>query len=185
MRFFLLGLLTLCVNLGYSQENSDNNVAHKLERGFACTLRNYNTKQEGTGGYYYKTGLNFGVSSEKTMPFWLQANKFSLVPNHNYGLWDWGVKKNFYGYKKFDWSFGVDGVISYGNKANTLLRNYFVGVRYGKIRLFVGAKANPILYDGLSSTNGNFIQSANARPYPRISVEIPYTNIPFTKLILS
>ncbi|MBS9768844.1 MAG: hypothetical protein KGV44_15085, partial [Flavobacteriaceae bacterium] len=100
MRFFLLGLLSLCVNLAYSQENSDKK---EVKNFIACFGQDYNTKYDGTGGYFYKTGLNFGVSSEKELPFWLQANKFGLVPNHNYGLWDWGLKKEFYRGKKFDW----------------------------------------------------------------------------------
>lgn len=142
---------------------------------------NYNTKEEGQGGYFYKTGLGFGVSTKDNLPFWMQANKFGLVPSQNYGLWKMELKKEFETAKKFDWTFGIMAAASIAEGTKLQFRDYYAGVRYGKLRLFVGAKADPIVYDGLSSTNGNFIWSSNARPYPKVSLEMPYTDVPFTK----
>lgn len=147
----------------------------------AQLTKNYNTEEEGKGGYYYNTGLGFGLSTEGNLPFWMQANKFGLVPSKNYALWDVELKKEFDSTKKLDWTFGVMGAASVADKAEVQLRDYYVGVRYEKLRFYVGAKANQVIYDGLSSTNGNFIWSSNARPYPKISLEIPYTDVPFTK----
>lgn len=141
----------------------------------------YNTKEEGVGGFYYSTSLSLGLGTEDTLPFWLRTNKYGLVPKENYGLWDFALKKEFDTEKKFDWTFGVMGAASLADKAEMRFRDYYVGMRYGKIRFYAGAKTNPVIYDGLSSTNGNFIWSSNARPYPKLSIVIPYTNVPFTK----
>ncbi len=134
--------------------------------------------------YYYATGLGFGYSSEKLLPFWMQTNKFGLVPRENYGLWDFELGKKMETSKNFDWEFGIMAAASVADETDIRFRDYYVGVRYHKISLFVGAKADPIIYEGLSSTNGSFIWSANARPYPKISIEIPYIDVPFTKGIL-
>ncbi len=160
--FFLL----LCANILVAQE------------------KNYNTKEDGKGGYSYSTDLGFQLSSKDTMPFWLQANKFGLLPNENAVLWNAEIKKEFAPEKRLDWTFGVMGTTSLGSKAKVKLRDYYVGGRYGKLRLFIGAKADAIQFDGLSSSNGSFIMSSNARPYPKISFEMPYTDIPYTKGIL-
>ncbi len=152
----------------------------------AQEVKNYNIREEGKGGYYYGTSLSFGFTTGDELPFWMQANQYGLIPEQNYGLWGWGLKKEFMSSRKIDWALGIDGVASVSQSDETAVRlkDYYLGARYGKIRLYVGAKSDPIIYDGLSSTNGNFIWSSNARPYPKISLEIPYTNVPFTKSIL-
>ncbi len=160
---------------------------------FCCTLQwagaqvvkeNFKVEKTNEGKYYYATGLSLGYGTEKSLPFWMQANKFGLVPSENYGLWDFEISKKQDTSKEFDWTFGVMAAASVADRAAIRFRDYYVGGHYRGISVFVGAKADAVRYDGLSSTNGNFIWSSNARPYPRISVEIPYTEVPFTKGIL-
>lgn len=137
--------------------------------------------KEGEGVYYYNTELGLGLSTKDKLPFWMQSNKFGLVPDENYGSWGIELKKQFEAEKKFDWSFGVMGAASVADKADVCFRDYYLGLRYGRVKFYAGAKADEILYDGLSSTNGNFIWSSNARPYPKLAIELPYTDVPFTK----
>ncbi len=160
---------------------------------FSCALQwsnaqivkdSYDIEKNKKSKYYYAMGLGFGYSSEKPLPFWMQTNKFGLVPKENYGLWDFELGRKMDTSKKFDWEFGIMAAASVADETDMRFRDYYVGVRYNKISLFVGAKADPIIYDGLSSTNGSFIWSANARPYPKISIEILYIDVPFTKGIL-
>lgn len=163
MKTYLLTFVMLCITVLNAQEANTHNA------------------KEDKGDYYYRTGLSFGLSTEDGLPFWMQANQFGLVPHQNHGLWDFELKKEFDVAQKFDWAFGIMGAASVADNAEIGLRDYYVGACYGKLRLYAGAKADEILYDGLSSTNGSFIWSNNARPYPKISLEIPYTDIPFTK----
>ncbi|PIE85849.1 MAG: hypothetical protein CSA05_03575 [Bacteroidia bacterium] len=175
------------VSMGYGQQDViDEDLGKSFLGKFTCVDKNYNTREEGKGGYHYKTSLSFGVATGEELPFWMQANQYGLIPEKNYGLWGWGLKKEFTPSRKMDWAFGIDGVasVSKSDGVAVRLKDYYVGARYGKIRLYVGAKSAPIIYDGLSSTNGNFIWSTNARSYPKILLKIPYTDIPFTKGIL-
>lgn len=164
MRKYILIVLVFCTQLLQAQ-----------------LTENYNTEQEGKGGYYYKTGFGFGFGTKDTLPFWLLSNKFGLVPSENYALWDIELKKEFKATKRFDWAFGVVAAASVADEVEVQFRDYYIGARYRKLRLYVGAKAVPVIYDGLSSTNGNFICSSNARPYPKILLEIPYVDVPFTR----
>ncbi|PVX50057.1 capsule assembly protein Wzi [Balneicella halophila] len=164
MKKYLLTFLFLSVTFLYGQD--------------------YNIESDGNGGFYYKTELGFGLGSEDNLPFWMRANKFGIVPAENYGLWSIELKKEFESSKKLDWSLGVLGSASVSDNTEFRFRDYYLGVRYGKLRMYLGAKANKIQYDGLSSTNGNFIESSNARPYPKLLIELPYTDVPFTKGIL-
>lgn len=129
----------------------------------------------------YETGLSFGASSKDELPFWLTYNKFGLVPKNNYGMWDFTIKKLPNKTQKFDWDFGVMGASTVSKDTDIRLRDYYVGARYEKLKFYVGAKAVPVIYGGLSSSNGRFIASSNARPYPRAIVSLDYIDIPFLK----
>lgn len=132
-------------------------------------------------GIYYDTGLMFGGSSQESIPFWMKANKSGLIPNSNHALWNFEIAKVNQRSKKVNWDFGIMGVAAVAEKTKIALRDYFIGLSYDQVRLSVGAKANEVAYDGLSSTNGDFIESLNARPYPQLRLEVGYTTIPFTK----
>lgn len=130
---------------------------------------------------YYETGLSSWGSVENKMPFWFRVNKSGLLPDENHVTWDFEIYKKNVREKKINWNFGVMGGASVASKTSVLLRDYFVGLDYNQVKLSFGAKANEIAYDGLSSTNGDFIESLNARPYPQLKLSIDYTDIPFTK----
>lgn len=130
--------------------------------------------------YYYSTGLSLGGSTAKELPFWMQANKHGLLPENNYAAWDFQLKKVYDAEKKWDWEFGVMGTGSVSSSTDLRFRDYYAGAKYKNWKITVGAKADDIVYDGLSSTNGRFIWSTNARPYPRVMIEMDYANVPFT-----
>lgn len=138
-------------------------------------------QKEKSPKFHYSTGLELGGSSKKTMPFWMYANKSGLYPNENYSAWSLNIGKISTSQRKLDWDFGVMGVASVSKRAEIRMRDYFLGIRYQQIRLSIGSQANTIAYDGLSTTNGDFIASLNARPYPKVQLELGYTNVPFTK----
>ncbi len=162
-----------------TEKNSENYDIEPLSTGSSEELLS-------SSNYAYYTGLSFGVSSEESLPFWMTTNKNGLIPNHNYGMWDFGVKKLFDEDKKTDWVFGLKAAASVASEADIRFQDYYLGAKWGKLQIHAGAKADAVRYDGLSSTNGSFIMSNNARPYPRVVIELPdYLDIPFTNGWLS
>ena len=125
-----------------------------------------------------KTGFNVSfdgyVSSGTDLPFWMTSNQNGVftLQNNNYQLVQTGFLKKFEPDSVHKWSFTWGGnlVYGYGGKGDLQANQYWLGARHKWFIIKVGAQADPILYGGLSSTNGNLDRSNNARPLPGISL---------------
>ena len=130
--------------------------------------------QEKKGLTDYKVSFDTYLSSGNDLPFWMTSNHngiFSLQ-NSNYQLIQAGFAREFEPDSVRKWSFtwGANLVYGYGGKSDFQANQYWIGMRHKWLIIKAGAQADPILYGGLSSTNGNLDRSNNARPLPGISL---------------
>lgn len=127
------------------------------------------------------------ISSEEALPFWLHSNRQGAVPNSNAliintALYaDFGNKNN-----DFDVSYKVS-LTGYTATTNKLFINeLYVGLRHKKLQLDLGVRHPEILWNGLSSSNGNIVLSNNARAFPGYYFQlIDFVPLPFAKNWLS
>lgn len=114
------------------------------------------------------------TSSGKDLPFWLVSNQNGVftVKNSSYQLFQIGIERGFKqdSLKKCGLTYGTNLVYGYAGTSDFQLNQYWLGARYKWLVMKVGAQPDPILYAGLSSTNGNMDWSNNARPLPGISM---------------
>lgn len=129
-------------------------------------------------GYAQHAGLdvgvevNSGISTKSTLPFWATANQYGAIPNSAYGSLNAYVGHGFKNQHN-NWDFSYKGSFT-GYLATDNLA--FVNELYGSVRfrgliLTLGNKNDAVKWQGLSSSNGNFIKSVNARAMPGINLE--------------
>jgi len=131
----------------------------------------------------YTIHSSIGLSSNTTLPFWLVANQYGAVPNSDYGLLNTAIFKDYNTPDTlFDLSYkaSATGFIAQENKF--LLNELYLGLRFKNIQLDLGAKNDAILWNNLSSSNGNIIKSINARAMPGINIKTNnFIRLPFAK----
>lgn len=120
-----------------------------------------------------KASLGSYISSGNDLPFWLVSNQngvFSLK-NSSYQLVQLGIERGLRrdSLKKWDIFYGGNLVYGYAGKSDFQFNQYWLGARYKWLIMKAGAQSDPVLYAGLSSTNGNMDWSNNARPLPGIA----------------
>jgi len=122
----------------------------------------------------FNISLGTYASSGNDLPFWLTSNQNGVftMQNKNYQLIQAGLSKKFVPDSVSNWSYswGANLVYGYGGKSDFQGNQYWLGLRHKWLIIKAGAKSDPILYGGLSSTNGNMDRSNNARPLPGISL---------------
>jgi len=132
----------------------------------------------------YNVELNAGISSEETLPFWMTANKFGNIPNENYGLVKGALFKEFLNNENdFDISFKSSFLSSFSKEdSKVIIEELNLNLRYKNWILELGNKHDDILWEGLSSSNGNIIKSTNTRAVPGINLKTDgYIQLPFAK----
>jgi len=115
------------------------------------------------------------ISSGNDLPFWMTSNQNGIFSFHDSScqLLQLGFEKKMKEdpNKSWDYFYGSDFVYGYSGTASDFQFNqYWMGARYKGVVLKAGAQPDPILYGGLSSTNGNMDWSNNSRPVPGISL---------------
>jgi len=129
--------------------------------------------QEKKGKTDFNVSLDTYLSSGNDLPFWLTSNKNGVfsMQNSNYQLLQAGFSKKLLpdSVNKWSYTWGANLVYGYGGKSDFQANQYWLGLRHKWFIIKAGAQADPILYEGLSSTNGNLDRSNNARPLPGIS----------------
>ena len=132
----------------------------------------------------YRVELNSGVTSENTLPFWMTTNKFGNIPNENYGLLSGALFKDFSNHQQdFDIAFTSSFSSSFSKTTSkVIIEELNLNFRYKNWILELGNKHNEILWEGLSSSNGNIIKSTNTRAIPGINLKTRnYIQLPFAK----
>ncbi len=136
--------------------------------------------QESKFGYSSQTGAALSNSS---LPFWLKTNTYGNIINDTY-LWESAsIFKEFKNTntRAFDYSLKASATGALGAEENKIFVNELYGrVRWQNLVFNLGAINRPIEYNGLSSTNGNLIYSANTRAMPGVSISTwDYIKLPF------
>ena len=110
------------------------------------------------------------VSSGNDLPFWMSSNQNGTISLHNptYLLFEAGIRRELErdSLKKWGYTYGGNLVYGLAGGSDFQPNQYWLGVRYRSFILKAGAEADPVIYGGLSSTNGNMDHSGNARPVP-------------------
>jgi hypothetical protein len=121
----------------------------------------------------FKVSFDAYLSSGNDLPFWLTSNRDGLFSLHNgnYQLVQAGFLKEFEkdSALRWDYTWGANFAYGYGGKSDFQANQYWIGMRHKWFIIKAGAKSDPMLYGGLSSTNGSLDRSNNARPLPGIS----------------
>ena len=114
------------------------------------------------------------VSSGSDLPFWMVSNSNGVYALHHssYQLFQAGMRRvlDRDSLKKWGYTYGANLVYGQAGTSDFQMNEYWLGVRFRSLTFKAGAEADPIIYGGLSSTNGNMYHSNNARPVPGLSV---------------
>jgi len=114
------------------------------------------------------------VSSGNDLPFWITSNQNGVYTLHNssYFLFQAGINRGLERdtLKKWGYTYGANMVYGYARTTDFHPNEYWLGLRFHKLIIKAGAQNDPIIYGGLSSTNGNMYRSGNARPVPGLSL---------------
>ncbi|NOY96445.1 MAG: capsule assembly Wzi family protein [Chlorobi bacterium] len=133
-------------------------------------------------------GFSSSVSRGGTLPFWFTHNQNGKYTQQGgtYQLLETGFRGSYPLHSLARVDYGLDANISYSGKLVGQLNQLYLGIRCKRLVLRVGAFADPVLFAGLSSSNGSIIRSVNARPYPKIRLSTNgFIPAPFLKRSLS
>lgn len=134
----------------------------------------------------YNASLSGFISTQKTLPFWAVSNRHGLMPNGDGTLLELGLYSDFTSKHKIQFAYGVSagGYLSRpGNKI--ILDQLFASARWRNLRLDLGMIHPEKEYNGISSTNGDFVRSGNSRTFPGYNLRSEFIKIPWTKGVLS
>jgi hypothetical protein len=132
----------------------------------------------------YDVGFMGVASTGKYAPFWLQSNRYGLIPASpaSAGVMA-GINKDF-GTKKrlFDYGFKANLLVqAYENKTATYLHEFYAKARFSVFDLIIGAREEQLGNQDSTLSCGGFLFSKNARPMPKITIGIEhFTAVPFT-----
>ena len=137
-----------------------------------------------------KYGVEFlsANSTKSELPFWLITNNFGRIPSNS------GSQINA---SIYNTPFLTDRYLTVSYKASVTgyqsneKRTFFINEMYASLnfldgQLDLGVKHPKILWEGLSSSNGNIAMATNARSFPGYNLQlIHYIALPFAKNWLS
>ena len=132
----------------------------------------------------YLAGLSTHFSSQETLPFWMTSNKYGSIPNSNNLILETGIFKNFKedSYYNHGVSYGIQTTASLADKNNLIINQLFLSFKWKNLALDLGAKHRDVLFEGLSSSNGEITYSNNARSMPGINIKLTeFIELPFAK----
>ncbi|WP_372745417.1 capsule assembly Wzi family protein [Lutibacter sp.] len=131
----------------------------------------------------YSVELNGATATKSTLPFWLYANQFGAVSNDHHIAAKLGVFSDFNTKDTaFKTSYKASFIALKEAKNNSIVDELYASAQYAIFQLDLGVKHPNLLWEGLSSSNGNIVMSTNARSLPGYNVSIPnYTQLPFAK----
>ncbi len=151
-----------------------------------CILNSYKSYTQ-TRALAYTVELNSAISSNETLPFWMTANKFGSITNKNHSAVFTSLFSDF-NTTESDFSFSYKASFTglKETKNNILVNELYASTRYKNIQLDLGVKNHDILWENLSSSNGNIVMSTNSRSLPGYNISlVNYSQLPFAKKWLS
>lgn len=134
----------------------------------------------------YNVSLSGFIATQQTLPFWAVSNNHGLVPDSRGGLLKMEVFSDFMTKHAFQFAYGISAAGAFsGTKNKIMLDQLFVSGKWRNLRLDLGMIHPEEKYNGVSSTNGDFVRSGNSRTFPGYNLRSNYINVPFTKGYLS
>lgn len=120
----------------------------------------------------YSYGAEIGGSIPSPyLPFWLYTNQYGKITDDSYLWGNVGLLSDFRktNTRTFDFAFGFEGTASLGKNDNRIYVDQLFGrIRWQNLVLNAGILHRPVLYDGLSASNGDMLYSNNSRSMPGI-----------------
>lgn len=123
-------------------------------------------------------------STGQDLPFWFTSNQQGIFEhvNNSFNIADVSIHRDFDSEKKWNYSYGGRAIYTKGASTYHQFNEWYAGISYKSFYIKAGAFPEETIWDGLSSTNGNFDWSNNARPMPRIRLAThEYIPLPFGK----
>lgn len=130
------------------------------------------------------------LATDSVQPFWFvsgQHGKFAVAGSFA-NLTDLylGMDHTENVNKGFSYSWGINGLAVLSSQNEFSLNRLFASVAWKGWELKAGTFYDPVLYAGLSTTNGNLARSGNSRPVPTIRFStLGYKKLPFWRNWLS
>lgn len=145
--------------------------------------------------------LTGALSTGGSLPFWMTANQYGLMPENNGGLAVLQAHTQYDTTKDFQWRWGVTMAANYdsGTQAaaaatgktaffNTMLDELYASAKWKKISLDAGMKRFDIDFYGagtpslgsMSTTGGHIVWSGNARSMPGYLLNLDPVPLPWT-----
>ncbi len=133
----------------------------------------------------YTTSLTGFVAYQNTLPFWAINNKHGLIPKGTGLYW----KSVFSPISRIAQNsirvWGISRRLLSRPDNNIILDQLYASARWRNLRLDLGMIHPKEEYNGVSSTNGNFIRSGNSRTFPGYNLNSDYMKVPCTQGVLS
>lgn len=126
-------------------------------------------------------GVEAGVSSAGTTPFWLKANDYGQYPDAPYYLQGYlniqqeydSLFKKKSTLKPFSLGYGAQVLIQQSNQTRLIMPEAFVKLRYKNWELYGGRRKEIFGLTDTTHTSGSYIWSGNALPVPKIQIHTP------------
>lgn len=131
----------------------------------------------------YTVELNSNISSKETLPFLLTANKFGTIPNSDNILLNTAIYSDFKNNNNtLDIAYKASITGYTANKNDIFINELYASIATKNLQIDLGSKNDEILFEGLSVSNGNIINSINTRAFPGINFKTrSYLELPFAK----
>lgn len=134
----------------------------------------------------YAVKLDGYIGKEGELPFWMGIDQWGAMPERTGGVLKAGLFSGFREERKIQMAYGVSGV-GVGEKGDSRvwMDELYASARWKRLRLDIGMIYPDTEYNGVSSTNGNIVLSANARVNPGYNLRSEFIPFPFIGKVLA
>lgn len=131
----------------------------------------------------YSLALNSALADRNTLPFWMTANKFGAIQNRNQTAVNAALFSDFKNYwRDFSFSYKANFTGYLSSKNDFYVNELYGSIKFKGAQLDLGSKNDEIIWEGLSSSNGNIIKSTNTRAIPGINLKTnDFLTLPFAE----
>lgn len=134
----------------------------------------------GDSGLDLTIEANVTASNSKT-PLWLNANRYGLSSLKDNGYLRVSALRpnDLNKEKKWEWGYGADVALAYGNTNAFIIQQAYVDMRYKRGYLTIGSKQQPMELKNQELSSGSQTLGINSRPIPQVRLGLSdYWNIP-------
>lgn len=111
------------------------------------------------------------VTATGTTPFLLRSNQYGVIPQQaNFFYVATRLYKEYEGWKKWDYGFGLEGHINAGKTSQFLLPEAYLKGKAGALEIYIGRMREVMGLVDTVGTMGSYIWSGNALPVPKIDI---------------